>query len=75
MAPGVLANELPQLFVVLEIDTGYLFAMKYAGALQLIRHPSNAANALGHRGEIVTALIGAFLEIVKIDPRRLTRIA
>ena len=30
MAPGVLARELPQLLVVLQIGAGYLFAVKYA---------------------------------------------
>src|SRR5229473_2653716 len=48
MTPCMLANELPQLFIVLQFDSG---------------------------GEIVAVLIGPFVKIVKINPRRITRIA
>ncbi len=75
MAPGMFANELPQLLVVLQFDSGYLLGKNEVGALQFIRHPPNSASAFNHGGEIVTAEIGPFLEIVEIDPRWVPRIA
>lgn len=75
MAPGMFANELPQLLVVLQFYSGYLFGKNEVGALQFIGHPPNMANALDYGGEIVSPLIGPFLEIVKIDHRRIPRIA
>ncbi len=69
------ANELPQLRVVRQVNPGRFLGMNYTGALQSLRDATNAANALDDSGEIVAARIGAFLEIVKIDLRRIPRIA
>src|SRR5260370_31456170 len=75
MPPGVLANKLPQLYVVLQFSSRYLLRKNEVRALQFFRDASNSANAFNHGGEIVTAEIGPFLEIVEIDPRWVPRIA
>ena len=75
MAPGVFAHELAQPVLVLQIRPGDFFGTNESPALQLICHASDAANALNYGGEIIPALIGSFLEIVKVDLWGIARIA
>ncbi len=73
--PGVLANELPQLFVVLQVCSRRIFVANQSAAPQLCRHFPDVANTFDDGGEIFAALIGPFLEVAKIDLRRIARIA
>src|SRR5258708_11438314 len=73
--PGVLANELPQWPVVLQVCSRRFFTTNQSAALQPFRHSPNAANALDDCREIAAVLIGSFLEVAKIDLRRIAWIA
>ena len=75
MAPGVLANELPQLFVALQLCSGDLLGKNEVDVYAV--HPTcdEHGECQTTAARITSGLIGSFLEIVKIDPRRLTRVA
>jgi hypothetical protein len=74
MAPGVLAHEASQLSIVFQICSRRLFVMNDSQAPQSFRHLPNATNPFDDSSEIVAVLVGSFLEIVKIDERRIARI-
>src|SRR5216683_477979 len=75
MTPCMLANELPQLFIVLQFDSGNLLGKNEIRALQSVRHAPDVANTFDYGGEIVAVLIVPFVKMVKINPRTLPRIA